>query len=63
MPLGREIGPGDIVLDGDRTPPTKKGAQPPINQTDRQTDRETDRPRSSVGNNRPHLLTQYCDAA
>jgi len=25
--------------------------------TDRQTDRQTDRPRYSVGNNRPHLLT------
>jgi len=30
MPLGREVdlGPGDIVLDGDPAPP--KGAQPPI---------------------------------
>jgi len=30
--------------------------------TDRQTDPPTDRPRYSVGNNRPHLRTQYCDA-
>ena len=28
-----------------------------------QTDRQTDRPRYSVGNNRPHLHTYYCDAA
>jgi len=27
------------------------------------TDRPTDRPRYSVCNNRPHLRTQYCDAA
>jgi len=27
------------------------------------TDRQTDRPCYSVGNNRPHLRTQYCDAA
>jgi len=27
------------------------------------TDRQTDRPRYSVCNNRPHLHTQYCDAA
>jgi len=26
MPLGAEVGPGDIVLDGD--PPTQKGATP-----------------------------------
>jgi len=26
-----------------------------------QTDRQTDKPRYSVGNNRRHLLTQYCD--
>ena len=31
MPLGTEVGlgQGDIVLDGDPTSPTKKGAQPP----------------------------------
>ena len=27
------------------------------------TDLQTDRPRYSVGNNSPHLRTQYCDAA
>jgi len=27
MPLGREVGPGDTVLDGDRTPP-KRGTHP-----------------------------------
>jgi len=27
------------------------------------TDRQTDRPRYAVCNNRPHLHTQYCDAA
>jgi len=31
--------------------------------TDRPTDRQTDRPRYSVCNSRPHLRTQYCDAA
>ena len=33
MPLGREVdlGPGDIVLDGDPAPALKKGAQPPPN--------------------------------
>ena len=32
MPLGMEVnlGPGYLVLDGDPTPPTKKGAEPPI---------------------------------
>ena len=32
MPLGRAIGlgSGDIIFDGDRAPPPKKGAQPPI---------------------------------
>ena len=30
MPLGTEVGlgPGDIVLDGDPTPPPKKGTAP-----------------------------------
>jgi len=30
---------------------------------ERQTDRLTDRPHYSVGNNRPHIRTCYCDAA
>jgi len=32
MKLGRQVGlcPGHIVLDGNRAPPPKKGAQPPI---------------------------------
>jgi len=32
MPLGADVGlgPGDIVLDGDPTPPLLKGAQPPV---------------------------------
>jgi len=31
MPLGTEVGlgPDDIVLDGDLTPPPQKGAEPP----------------------------------
>jgi len=31
MPLGMEVGlgPGDIVLDGDPAPPSRKGAQQP----------------------------------
>jgi len=31
MPLGREVdvGPGDIVLDGDHSAPPRKGAQNP----------------------------------
>jgi len=32
-------------------------------QTDRQTEKASDKPCYSVGNNRTHLHTQYCDAA
>jgi len=32
------------------------------NRANRLTDRQIDRPRYSVGNSRPHLRTQYCNA-
>jgi len=30
MPLGMEVGPGDIVLDGDPGPPKKVHSSPPL---------------------------------